>query len=136
MEKMNPFPGGRSYTGLLLLGWGWRKWQRTASPRPHTEFVLLLLPHPRHLSHVKQVTSLGRYFGVWLFQVKMGRGRGRGSAGHGWRAQAREVLVIPAWLPTAAEQEVGGQRGMLICHELTCRTTHPGSAEARGCVWA
>lgn len=109
----------------------------TASQIPHAEPVQLLLPMspqhplPRHLSPVKQVMSLGRYFGPGFSQVKMGAGESQRdllgrerSQGLGWKERLQEAerylsfSPISARLPLRQSRRKERQLGMLISHEL------------------
>lgn len=75
-------------------------------------------PLPPHVSLVKQMTSLGRYFGPGFSQVKMGAGedqrdllgrkRSQGKEGEAQEKLERYLSFSPLCIaPTAAEQEEG-----------------------------
>lgn len=67
-ENTGPFlQEGRAAASRVESQEGLMKMANDSTPTSTTQFVRLLWsPQPRHLSHVKQMTSLDSYFGAWL----------------------------------------------------------------------
>lgn len=78
-------------------------------------------PLPHHLSLVKPVTSLGRYFGPGFSQVKKEEKPGTGLEGEVPEEAERYLSFSPvsAQLPLRQSRRQERQLGMLIFHELT-----------------